>query len=116
MHFARGERYAGFRNRQLHKQDFEKAWAAPFSCRLDFAEAGPVERGTAFMSPGLDNDSRTAWISQGFERLLDRVRRNPAAVHFDVLIIGSGYGGAIAAATFAGRTKAGVPVTVGVLE
>ncbi|TPJ52335.1 alkaline phosphatase D family protein [Mesorhizobium sp. B2-6-4] len=65
---------------------------------------------------GLDTDSGTAWISQGFERLVDRVRKNPAVQHFDVLIIGSGYGGAIAAATFAGRHKGGVPVTVGVLE
>jgi cholesterol oxidase len=52
---------------------------------------------------GLDTDSLTAWISQGFERLIDRVRAAPAEVHFDVLIIGSGYGGSIAAATFAGR-------------
>lgn len=65
---------------------------------------------------GLDTDSRTAWISQGFERLIDRVRKNPAVQHFDVLIIGSGYGGAIAAATFVGRHQGGVPITVGVLE
>ncbi|ANN58232.1 hypothetical protein A9174_16750 [Mesorhizobium loti NZP2037] len=65
---------------------------------------------------GLDTNSRTAWISQGFEHLIDRVRKTPAVQHFDVLIIGSGYGGAIAAATFAGRRKNGVPVTVGVLE
>ena len=26
---------------------------------------------------GLDTDSGTAWISQGFERLIDRVRRVP---------------------------------------
>jgi cholesterol oxidase len=65
---------------------------------------------------GLDADSGTAWISRGFERLIDRVRKAPAATHFDVLIIGSGYGGAIAAATFAGRQHGGVPITVGVLE
>jgi cholesterol oxidase len=64
----------------------------------------------------LDTDSKTAWISQGFERLIDRVRKEPAAIHFDVLIIGSGYGGAIAATTFA-RCKSGEEaVTVGVLE
>ncbi|RJG40567.1 hypothetical protein D3Y55_25140 [Mesorhizobium sp. DCY119] len=68
------------------------------------------------MSAGLDTDSNTAWISQGFERLIDRAGRAPTAIHFDVLIIGTGYGGAIAAATLAGRNKAGVPVTVGVLE
>ena len=65
---------------------------------------------------GLDTDSRTAWISQGFERLIDRVRRAPNEIHFDVLIVGSGYGGAIAAATFAGRQHNGAAVTVGVLE
>ncbi|RDL47058.1 Cholesterol oxidase [Ensifer sp. M14] len=64
----------------------------------------------------LDTESKTAWISQGFERLVDRVRKAPAAVHFDVLIIGSGYGGAIAASTFAGRTHEGRPMSVGVLE
>ncbi len=68
------------------------------------------------MLGGLDTDSRTAWISQGFERLIDRVRKAPAATHFDVLIIGSGYGGAIAAATFAGRQYGGEAITVGVLE
>ena len=65
---------------------------------------------------GLDTDSKTAWISQGFERLIDRVRKAPTEIHFDVLIIGSGYGGAIAAATFAGRQYGGAAVTVGVLE
>jgi cholesterol oxidase len=65
---------------------------------------------------GLDTDSKTAWISHGFECLIDRVRKAPAAIHFDVLIIGSGYGGAIAAATFAGRQAGAAAVTVGVLE
>jgi cholesterol oxidase len=65
---------------------------------------------------GLDTDSKTAWISQGFECLIDRVRKAPAAIHFDVLIIGSGYGGAIAAATFAGRQSGAAAVTVGLLE
>ena len=68
------------------------------------------------MSPGLDDNSKTAWISQGFERLIDRVRNSPAQIHFDVLIVGSGYGGAIAAEVFAGREKDGTPTTVGVLE
>lgn len=65
---------------------------------------------------GLDTDSGTAWISQGFELLIHRVRQAPAEVHFDVIIIGSGYGGAIAAATFAGCRHGGAAITVGVLE
>lgn len=64
----------------------------------------------------LDTESKTAWISQGFERLVGRVRAAPANVHFDVLIIGSGYGGAIAASTLAGRTHEGRAISVGVLE
>ncbi|MDP9631042.1 UNVERIFIED_ORG: choline dehydrogenase-like flavoprotein [Ensifer adhaerens] len=64
----------------------------------------------------LDTESKTAWISQGFERLVDRVRKAPANVHFDVLIIGSGYGGAVAASSFAGRMHEGRPISVGVLE
>ncbi|MBN1240265.1 MAG: GMC family oxidoreductase N-terminal domain-containing protein, partial [Gammaproteobacteria bacterium] len=61
--------------------------------------------------------SRRAWISRGFEQLVHRVRRSPHDVHFDVLIVGSGYGGAMAAQTFAGRTTgSGRPLAVGVLE
>jgi cholesterol oxidase len=65
---------------------------------------------------GLDTESRTAWISQGFECLAERVRLDKTATHFDILIIGSGYGGAVAAATFAGREKGGMPLKIGVLE
>jgi len=63
-----------------------------------------------------DTQSRTAWISQGFEHLVDAVKKTPNDVHFDVLIIGSGYGGAIAAATLAGRTSGGAALRVAVLE
>ncbi|MGE6784271.1 alpha/beta fold hydrolase [Ensifer adhaerens] len=66
--------------------------------------------------PDFDSDSHTAWISKGFERLVDRVRKAPAALHFDVLVVGSGYGGAIAAATLAGRTNGTGTVKVAVLE
>ena len=65
----------------------------------------------------LDTQSRTAWISQGFERLAKRVLDDSDSHHFDILIIGSGYGGAVAASTFAGRKHANdAPVTIGVLE
>ena len=57
----------------------------------------------------------TAWISRGFEELVasrDRRVRDAEQVDFDVVIVGSGYGGAIAAARFAGATeKSGEPVT-----
>ncbi|MBY3139022.1 alkaline phosphatase D family protein [Rhizobium laguerreae] len=64
----------------------------------------------------MDNNSKTAWISQGFEGLVDRVRKAPDDLHFDVLIVGSGYGGAMAACTLAGRTIGGRGLNVGVLE
>ena len=41
--------------------------------------------------------SRTAWISRGFEALAADTPDDPQS--FDVLIVGSGYGGAIAADT-----------------
>jgi cholesterol oxidase len=65
---------------------------------------------------GLDADSGTAWITQGFERLIHRVRKAPTQVHFDVIVIGSGYGGAITAATLAGGRQNGQAITVCVLE
>lgn len=69
------------------------------------------------MALDLDTKSRTAWISQGFERLAKRVQDAPGAVHFDVLIIGSGYGGAIAADVFAGQlNQQGDAISVAVLE
>ncbi|MEL6464238.1 MAG: alpha/beta fold hydrolase [Pseudomonadota bacterium] len=68
------------------------------------------------MPTSLDTDSRTAWISRGFEHLVSRVLTTPHDVHFDVLIIGSGYGGALSAATLAGRQRDGQQITVGVLE
>jgi cholesterol oxidase len=64
----------------------------------------------------LDEQSHTAWISQGYERLINRVRIAPQNTHFDILIVGSGYGGAVAAETFAGRTHGSEAISIGVLE
>lgn len=65
---------------------------------------------------------RTRWISNGLERLIhDLETSRPAATgasaDFDVVVIGSGYGGAVAAARLAGLRKPdGSPVSVCVLE
>ncbi len=65
-----------------------------------------------------DTESRTAWISKGFEHLVDTVKATPNEVHFDILIVGSGYGGAVAAATLAGRSDVttGEQLRIAVLE
>lgn len=51
---------------------------------------------------------RTAWLSKGFEVLIHRLKNQPPRVDcdFDVVIVGSGYGGAVAAAELAGCTNA----------
>jgi cholesterol oxidase len=65
-------------------------------------------------------EPQTAWLSEGLEVLLAQCAANPGekAAHFDVLIIGSGYGGAVAAAGLAGATKRGTgeALRVAVLE
>jgi cholesterol oxidase len=60
------------------------------------------------------------WISQGVEVLFQEIGRNPrlAQPRFDVLIVGSGYGGSIAAAELSGAKEKGTQrrIRVGVLE
>jgi cholesterol oxidase len=59
---------------------------------------------------------KSACISKGFEQLVATVTQDPDATHYDVLIVGSGYGGAIAARTFAGLEHGNKDVRVAVLE
>ncbi len=60
-----------------------------------------------------NNNPSKAWISQGLESLINRGKDTTE----DFIIIGSGYGGAIAAEALAGATKKnGDPVSVYVLE
>ncbi len=63
---------------------------------------------------------RSAWLSRGFEELSYRLARkkDAGACDYDVVIVGSGYGGAIAAAQLAGAREkdGGRKISVCVLE
>ena len=54
----------------------------------------------------------TAWLSEGLEALVQGLPSlcTPEGFHFDVVIVGSGYGGAVAAAELAGASIAGRPL------
>lgn len=76
---------------------------------------------TACLADQSSNTDTSSGISEGFEALrrdlADPGRRaGPGGHDFDILIVGSGYGGAIAASEFAGCISSGNPLRVGVLE
>ncbi|MBB3167348.1 alpha/beta fold hydrolase [Simiduia aestuariiviva] len=56
------------------------------------------------------------WLSERFENLVHQATTNQQQIEFDLVIVGSGYGGAVAAATLAGSTQDGKPLRVAVLE
>ncbi|MCY0912311.1 alkaline phosphatase D family protein [Massilia antarctica] len=63
------------------------------------------------------NKRAPAWLSRGVEQLFSTLKEEgEPVIDVDVLIVGSGYGGAVAAAGLAGSAKDGKPVTVWVLE
>ncbi len=57
-----------------------------------------------------------SWISQGFETLLHKQGAANPDPSYDVVIIGSGYGGAMAASQLAGLHHNGQPLKICVLE
>jgi choline dehydrogenase-like flavoprotein/pimeloyl-ACP methyl ester carboxylesterase len=65
------------------------------------------------------NGHHTAWISRGLEELIHDIGAQTSSregCDFDVIIVGSGYGGAVAAARLAGCTHDGGVLKVCVLE
>ena len=62
----------------------------------------------------------TAWLSQGLESLYPQIAKLPddasEQFHFDVLIVGSGYGGAIALSRLAGHAQGDRPLKLCMLE
>ncbi|MDX1344356.1 MAG: GMC oxidoreductase, partial [Sedimenticolaceae bacterium] len=59
--------------------------------------------------------NKTRWLSKGLESLIYRNRETQSTT-FDVVVIGSGYGGAVAAAGLAGLQQHGKPLSLCVLE
>lgn len=58
----------------------------------------------------------SSWISQGLETVVTQLGSDPDAFDYDVVIVGSGYGGSIAASQLAGLQHQGRPLKVCVLE
>ncbi|MEX2326294.1 MAG: GMC family oxidoreductase N-terminal domain-containing protein, partial [Pseudomonadales bacterium] len=70
-------------------------------------------------STKLDPDTPARhWLSQGFEELAVRCERkdDATALDFDVVIVGSGYGAAVAAYHLAGKAVDGKALSVAILE
>ena len=78
--------------------------------------SAPGNGGDRGVGGGAAPKRATAWISHGFEELAADPKKLKTL--FDVVIVGSGYGGAVAAAELAGcrDKKSGQPLTVCVLE
>lgn len=71
------------------------------------------------LPPSSEGGRASAWLSNGFESLVRRLEAQPRRAHtdFDVLVVGSGYGGAIAASALANDGEGGAAaVSVCVLE
>ena len=59
--------------------------------------------------------NKTRWLSKGLESLIYENRKDQTTF-FDIVVIGSGYGGAVAAASLAGLQQHGKPLSLCVLE
>ncbi len=57
-----------------------------------------------------------SWISQGLETIVTQLGKDPDQFDYDVVIVGSGYGGSIAASQLAGLQTQGRPLKICVLE
>ena len=73
----------------------------------DDAASGPARANDAPPAP-----LGTRWLTQGFESLLAECAVDATRSDFDVLIVGTGYGGAVAARELAARASAGARVAM----
>ncbi|SFN41773.1 alpha/beta fold hydrolase [Variovorax sp. OV329] len=66
----------------------------------------------------MSEQANDRWLSTGAEALIEQIERDPDAWHCEVLVVGSGYGGAVAAARLAGArpVAGGDAVKVYVIE